>query len=224
MSAQPTAVVQVALVDDHRMFRKGMLELINDFTGYSVVWEADHGKECTQKLTQQKPPDIIILDISMPIMDGYETAQWIEQRYPEVKILALSMHNDDETITKMLKAGVNGYILKNADPSELKTALKKLQEEEFYYSHRVTEILVKTFHRKKEVVVELSEREIEFLKLACTELPYKSFAPILNEQKKFKVNARVIEDIREKLFKKLQVTSRMGLMRYAIKHGIYKIE
>ncbi len=215
---QTADITKVVLIDDHRLFRKGMVELINGFSSYTVIWEGENGKELTQKISPQNLPDIVLLDISMPIMDGFETAQWLEQRYPEVKILALSMHNDDETIMKMLKSGVNGYVLKNADPAELRMALKKLQEEGSYYSNRVTEILVKNFHKKKEVEVELSEREIEFLKLACTELPYKSFAPIL------KVHPRVVEAIREALFKKLNVLTRVGLVLYAIKHGIFKVE
>ncbi|QHT66112.1 response regulator transcription factor [Rhodocytophaga rosea] len=211
-------ITKVALVDDHRLFRKGMLELINEFPGFTVAWEAENGKEFTQNIMPQNLPDLVLLDISMPVMDGFETAQWMEQRYPDIKILALSMHNDDETIMKMLRSGVNGYVLKNADPSELQAALNAIVKEGSYYSNRVTEILVKNFNKKKEVKVELSEREIEFLKLACTELPYKSFSPIL------KVHPRVVEAIRENLFRKLQVLTRVGLVLYAIKHSIFKVE
>jgi DNA-binding NarL/FixJ family response regulator len=210
--------IQVVLVDDHKLFRKGMLELVNGFSGYEVVWEAENGKEFTQKISPQNLPDIVLLDISMPIMDGYETARWLEQRFPEVKILALSMHNDDETIMKMLKCGVNGYVLKNADPSELKTALKTLVQEGSYYTNRVAEIMIKNIKAPKNAKVELTDREIEFLKLACTELPYKSFSPLL------KINSRLVEDTRDKLFKKLEVVSRVGLVIYAIKHNIFKVE
>jgi len=213
-----TETIKVALVDDHKLFRKGMLELINDFSGYTVLWEAENGKDFTQKISPQNLPDVVLLDISMPIMDGYETARWLEQRYPEVKILALSMHNDDESILKMLKSGVNGYILKNADPSELEQALKTLTQKGSYFSGRVTEILVRSLHQPKPPEVDLNDREKEFLKLACTELPYKSFAPILE------VHPRTVEAIRETLFRKLEVVSRVGLVIYAIKHGIFTIE
>ena len=215
---QITTTNKVALVDDHKLFRKGMLELINGFTGFEVVWEAENGKDFTQKISVQNLPDVVLLDISMPVMDGYETARWLEQRFPEVKILALSMHNDDETILKMLKSGVNGYVLKNADPSELKTALKTLVQEGSYYDPRVTQILVKNINAPKKAKIELTDRETEFLKLACTELPYKSFAPLL------KINPRLVEDTREKLFRKLEVVTRVGLVLYAIKHGIFKVE
>lgn len=215
---QTADTTKVALVDDHKLFRKGMLELINGFTGFEVVWEAENGKDFTQKIAPQNLPDVVLLDISMPVMDGYETARWLEQRFPEVKILALSMHNDDETIMKMLKSGVNGYVLKNADPAELKIALKTLVQEGSYYDHRVTDILVKNINAPKKTNIELNDREIEFLKLACTELPYKSFAPLL------KINPRLVEDTREKLFRKLEVVTRVGLVLYAIKHGIFKVE
>lgn len=213
-----SSITKVALVDDHKLFRKGMMELINDFDGYKVVWEAENGKEFTSRISPQNLPDIVLLDISMPIMDGFETAKWMEQRFPEVKILALSMHDDDETIMKMLQSGVNGYVLKNTDPAEVNAALKALKEKGSYYSNKVMEVLVKGLNKPKIPQVELSDREIEFLKLACTELPYKSFAPLL------KVNPRTVEDCRDKLFKKLEVVSRVGLVLYAIRHKISKIE
>jgi len=214
----PTEKIKVALVDDHKLFRKGMLELINDFSGYTVLWEAENGKDFTLKISPQNLPDVVLLDISMPVMDGFETARWLEQRYPEIKILALSMHNDDETIMKMLKSGVNGYILKNADPAELEQALKTLIQKGSYFTNRVTEILVRSLHQPKPPKVEITDREKEFLKLACTELPYKSFAPILE------VHPRTVEAIRETMFRKLEVVSRVGLVIYAIKHSIFKIE
>jgi DNA-binding NarL/FixJ family response regulator len=218
---QPSGPIQVVLVDDHRLFRKGVVELINGFAGYTVAWEAENGKDFIDRLSPQQLPDIVLLDITMPIMDGFQTARWMEQRYPNVKILALSMFNDDETIMKMLIAGVNGYILKNAEPSELRAALKALETGDSYFSSQVTGVLVANLHahhgKPRSEEVKLTEREMEFLRLACTELPYKSFTPFLN------VSVRVVESIRADLFKKLKISSRVGLVIYAIKHGIYKI-
>jgi DNA-binding NarL/FixJ family response regulator len=209
---------RIVIVDDHKLFRKGMLELVNGFAGYSVIWEAENGKDFTQKLSSANVPDIVLLDISMPVMDGFQTAEWLADHYPDVKTLALSMHNDDESIMKMLKAGVNGYILKNTDPAELKVAFNTLETEGTYYTGRIASLAIKSLSRKNSIRPDLQEREIEFLKLACTELPYKSFAPFL------KVHPRVVESIRETLFRKLEVESRVGLVKYAIKHGIYVIE
>jgi len=215
---QPTTTTKVALVDDHKLFRKGMLELINGFSGYTVILEADNGRDFTRKLFPEKVPDIVLLDISMPVMDGYETARWLQEHHPSVKIIALSMSDDDETVLQMLKCGVDGYVLKNADPSELRMALEALEAEGSYYASGVNEVLKRDLRGNKQPYIALTEREVAFLRLACTELPYKSFAPLLQ------VSARVVESTRETLFRKLEVVSRTGLVIYAIKHGIYKIE
>ncbi|HEY4651336.1 MAG TPA: response regulator transcription factor [Pontibacter sp.] len=215
----PSSKTRVALVDDHKLFRKGIQELINGFSGYTVSLEAENGKDFIQKLFPENIPDIVLLDISMPVMDGFETARWLQANYPAVKILSLSMSNDDETVLRMLKCGVDGYVLKNADPSELRMALEAMEVAGSYYSGSVSEILKRDLTSKKQQQeVELTEREIEFLRLACTELPYKSFSPFL------KVSSRVVESIRENLFRKLDVASRVGLVIYAIKKGIYKVE
>jgi len=211
-------VTKVALVDDHKLFRKGLLELVNGFSGYTVILEAENGRDLIGKLFPEKIPGIILLDISMPVMDGFETARWLQQHHPQVKILALSMSNDEETVLQMLKCGVDGYVLKNADPSELRMALEALEADGSYYSSNISEILRKGLTEPKQPEAELSEREIEFLKLACTELPYKSFSPFL------KVSPRIVESTRETLFKKLEVASRVGLVIYAIRNGIYRIE
>jgi len=214
---QPTTT-KVALVDDHKLFRKGMLELVNGFSGYHVSLEAENGRDFIQKLFPENIPDIVLLDISMPVMDGYETARWLQNHHPDVKILALSMSDDDDTVLRMLQCGVDGYVLKNADPSELRMALDAMEVNGSYYSSSVSEILKRDLTTKKQPEPALSEREIAFLRLACTELPYKSFAPFLQ------VSPRVVEATRENLFKKLEVVSRTGLVVYAIKNGIFKIE
>ncbi|PRY09837.1 LuxR family two component transcriptional regulator [Pontibacter ummariensis] len=215
---QTISTTKVALVDDHKLFRKGIMELINGFSGYSVTLEAENGKDFIRKLFPENIPSIVLLDISMPVMDGFETAKWLQENHPDVKILALSMSNDEETVLRMLKCGVDGYILKNADPSELRMALDALETNGSYYSNSISDILKRDLKGNKQGIVHLTDREIEFLKLACTELPYKSFAPIMN------VSKRVVESTREILFKKLEVVSRIGLVTYAIKYGIVKLD
>lgn len=214
----PTGTTKIALVDDHKLFRKGLLELINGFSGYTVSLEAENGKDFIRKLFPEKVPDIVLLDISMPVMDGFDTAVWLQEHHPGVKILALSMSNDDETVLRMLKCGVDGYVLKNVDPAELRMALDAMEINGSYYSSSVSDILKRDLKTTKQPETELTEREVEFLKLVCTELPYKSMAPFLH------VSPRVVESTREALFKKLEVVSRTGLVLYAIKNGIHKIE
>lgn len=211
------ATSTIVLVDDHQLFRKGIIELIDGFSKFQVLWEAENGKDFTQKIQSGQVPDIVILDITMPVMDGYETAQWINKTFPQIKMLALSMHNDEETIFKMLQVGIDGYILKNSEPAELNMALNSLASGESYYSNRVTATLMNKMKSKTKPVVELTLRETEFLKLVCSELPYKAFGPILG------IHGRVVEATRETLFRKLEVTTRVGLVIYAIKNKIYVI-
>ncbi|QDK82626.1 response regulator transcription factor [Spirosoma sp. KCTC 42546] len=212
-----TKVTSIVLVDDHILFRKGLIELINDFPDYRVIWEADNGQDFIRQFSMNEIPEIILLDINMPIMDGYETANWIHKNQPNIKILTLSMHNDEETVLKMLKSGIDGYILKNSDPDELRRALETINQGGTFYTNCVTEALLKSLYKNKKVDVALTSREVEFLKLACTELPYKSFSPLLN------IHPRMVEATREILFRKLEVTTRVGLVIYAIKHGLFKL-
>ncbi|MFA1770731.1 response regulator [Rufibacter glacialis] len=217
MMLSPTPT-KVALVDDHKLFRKGLQELINGFSGYTVWLEAENGKDFIRKLLPESLPAIVVLDISMPVMDGFETARWLQEHYPEVRILALSMSKDDETVLRMLKCGVDGYVLKNADPSELRMALEALESNGSYYASSVGEILKRDLKGTHQTEVELTPREMDFLKLVCQELPYKSMAPVLN------ISDRAVEATRESLFRKLGAVSKVGLVLYAIKHGIYKVE
>jgi two-component system invasion response regulator UvrY len=220
---QSPGIIRVALVDDHNLFRKGIAELINGFTGYSVQWEASHGGELIDKLAPNDSPDIVLLDVNMPEMNGYETALWLKQHHPTTLILALSMYDTEEAIIRMLKSGARGYLLKDAEPAELKAALHNLATKGFYYSDLVSGTLVSSIHKgeqgsKAQAGIELlNDREVQFLKLACTELTYKEIADQMC------LAARTIDGYREALFEKLEVKSRVGLVVYAIKHGIVSV-
>ncbi len=194
-----------------------MLELITGFSGYCVSLEADHGRDLINKLAFVEAPDIVLLDIGMPVMNGFETAAWLQENHPSVKILALTMSNEEDTVLRMIKSGVDGYILKNADPYELRMALEALEANGSYYTGGISEILKKDLVAPANEKLLLTAREVEFLRLACTELPYKSFGPILS------ISDRLVESTREALFKKLEVSSRTGLVVYAIKKGIFKV-
>src|SRR5882672_5837302 len=138
----------VALVDDHVLLRNGLANLIRSFGEYVVLFEAYNGTDFIRQL-QQKPrilPDLVLLDINMPEMDGYETALWLKRNHPEIKILALSMYDTDNSIIRMLKNGAKGYILKDSDPAELKMALESVIRKGFYYSETVTGKLIHTLN------------------------------------------------------------------------------
>lgn len=215
--------IKVVMVDDHKLFRKGMVGLMNDFANCRVLYEANNGEEFIRQISSGVRPDIVILDINMPVMDGFETAIWLKKNFPKVKILALTMKDTEESIIKMIRAGANGYILKDAEPSELQFALNELMKKEFYYSDMVNGVLLNNLNNKSEARInnkefkELNEREIEFLKLASTELTYKEIAD------KMFIAPRTVDRYREVLFEKLDVKNRVGLVLYAIKHNIVKV-
>jgi DNA-binding NarL/FixJ family response regulator len=208
----------IALVDDHVLLRAGLAGMLKE-SGYTVLFEADNGKDFMEKLKKGSEPAIVLLDINMPVMDGYTTAAWIKNNYPEIKVLALSMYDDEGAIIKMLKNGARGYILKDSHPSELKAAIDSLASKGFYYSEMVTGRLMRTIMDDdgKAVDESLTEREIEFLKLSATELTYKEIAEKMN------LSPRTIDGYRDAIFEKLNIKSRVGLVLYAIKNGIVKV-
>jgi len=204
--------INVVLVDDHKLFRAGIAGLVNDFAGYTVKWEADNGKDFIQKISHQIKPDIVLLDIEMKVMGGFETAQWIRHHYPEIKILVLTAHKERYLIMKMIMADVAGIILKEAAALELLMALEAIEKFGGYFPKWVTNII------KSWPDVKLSDKEVKFLQLACTELPQKAFGSELG------MTSRNVEAMRDSLFRKLEVVTRVGLVLYAIKNGIFTFE
>jgi DNA-binding NarL/FixJ family response regulator len=218
----PVKDFDVVLVDDHVLLRNGLAKLVDSFGGYHVIFEADNGKDFTEKIGLHSMPDIVLLDINMPEMDGYDTALWLRRNFPLVKILALSMYDNENAIIRMFKAGAKGYILKDCEPSELRAALDGVMHKGFYYSELVTGRLIHTINKMDEDhpaagLTQLSEREIEFLKLACSELTYKEIA------EKMFLSPRTIDGYRDALFDKLNIKTRVGLVMYAIKNGIFSL-
>lgn len=211
--------IRIALVDDHTLFRKGMAELINSFNGYKVVAEADNGKQFIRSFNGRERPDIVLLDINMPEMNGYETASWLKDNWPQVKVLALSMYDMEESIIKMLKAGAKGYLLKDAEPAELLTSLNEVSKNNFYHSELVNGVLLKSLNPSDRDAgsAKLNDREMQFLKLACTEMTYKEIADQMC------LSPRTIDGYREALFEKLHVRSRVGLVMFAIREGMVEV-
>jgi len=212
----------IALADDHVLLRNGLADLLTK-QGYNVLFQANNGEEFLDKLKINPDPDIVLLDINMPQKDGYDTALWLKRNKPDIKILALSMYDDENAIIRMLKNGAKGYILKDAEPAELKAAIESVLTKGFHFSEMVTGKLIHSINtideedNETKSTLGLNEREITFLKLAATELTYKEIAEQMH------LSPRTIDGYRDALFEKLDIKSRVGLVLFAIKNGIVTI-
>lgn len=209
-------MIKIALIDDHVILRKSLAVLIGMFKDFEIVMQADNGLDFINQLTPKQLPDIAVLDITMPVMDGVETARWLKQNHPQVKVLALSMLKNDLIIIRMLKNGAGGYILKDCEPAELRAALHNVYEKGYYYNEWVTPGM-----RNREAFdfpqKMLNEQELVFMRWACTEKSHKQIAD------EMKVSPRTIDGYRDSLFKKLNMNSRVGIVIYAIKNNIVQI-
>lgn len=221
MNTKTNKKTQVAIIDDHILLRTALARLVNSFEGYTVLLEADNGKDLRARILQHQVPEIVLLDVNMPEMDGFETTQWLHKNYPHIKVLVLSMLSDERTIIKMFRLGAKGYLLKNTDHEELKTALDSVMNKNVYLSEYVSDKLVSGLHKDADKdnsqPVLLNEKEKEFLRWTCTELSYKEIA------EKMFLSPRTIDDYRQSLFNKLKVHSRVGMVMYAIKNGIAEV-
>lgn len=211
----------IAVVDDHLLFAKSLTSLIESFKDYKVSFHATNGRHFVECIEQYGAPDIVLLDINMPIMSGIETMEWLNDNFPEQKALALSMDDSEETIIKMLRLGAKGYLLKDIHPKIFESALNDVIFKGFYYSDKITNKLLDTIDRKEkgdaDDGIKLKDREIEFLKLACTEMTYKEIAMEMF------LSPKTVDGYRESLFDKLEVKSRIGLVLYGIKHKYIEV-
>jgi len=163
-------------------------------------------------------PNLLLLDINMPVMNGYETVKWLTQTHPEIKVLALSVEDDERVILKMIREGAKGYFLKDIHPTELEEALHIVIEKGYYYSEKVASSMVNALNPdKNNVVIKLKENELTFLQLACSEMTYKEIANMMN------LSPKTIDGYRQELFNKLRIKNRVGLVIYALKNNIIEL-
>ena len=210
---------KIILADDHVLLRDALVSLIDTFDEFKVVDVAGNGKEMVQAIEKGSRPDLVILDLNMPLMDGYESARWLQKTHPSVKILILTMFDSEIALIRLLKVGVRGFLKKDIHPIELKKALLAVAENGYYYSHNTTGKLASFFHKthsKQSSIGKalLNETEIEFLKLASHDISYKEIAATMH------LTPRSVDGYRDALFEKLDVKSRVGLAIYAVKNGI----
>ena len=214
-------LIKVAMADDHILLRNALAALINNSGECSVIFECSNGNDLINKIKTGTPPDVVILDLNMPEMDGHQTALYLQKNHPEIKILMLTMYDSELALIRLLKAGVKGFMKKDIHPTELMHAIQSVHTQGYYYSAQTSSKLASLFRDETSAQsidkILLSEIELEFLKHVCSELTYKEIAVQL------KMNPRAIDGMRDNLFTKLDVKSRVGLAMYAIKHGIVAV-
>ncbi len=215
--------IKIALVDDHTLFRKALAGLIESDDKYEILFEAESGNQLFDLIDAKGEPDIVLLDVNMPGQDGYTVAGKLRKNNPTVRIIAVTMNDDEPAIIKMIKLGARGYVLKDSEPEELLTALEDVHTKGYYYSDYVSKTMANSinYHTKwdKEAstIEKLTQREISFLELVCHDYSYKDIAERMN------VSVRTVDGYRDSLFQKINVRTRVGLVIFAIKNGIVKI-
>ncbi len=214
-----TQPYKLILADDHILLRDALADLIDSFKEFTVLAKAADGSEVIQEIKNGFNPDIVLMDLNMPNMDGYETAKWLAEHLPKIKIVVLTMFDSEIALIRLLQTGVKGFLKKDIHPSELRDALLTVAAGDYYYSYHAAVNLASVFRKKSTTPFALekallNEKEIEFLKLVCTDMTYKEIALLM------KMTPRNIDAYRDLLFVKLDVKSRVGLAIYAIKHGL----
>ncbi len=213
--------LKVYMADDHTLFRKAMVNLIRGFENVDDVKDAENGKELLT-LMKYQTPDVAIVDLQMPVMDGAETCENILQKYPDVKIIILTMHDSERYILHMMEMGVHAFLLKNTEPDELEEAINAVVEKDFYHNHLVASVLRKnvkerkTGHRPVFSATELSEREKEIVMLVCQELTIKEIG------QKLSLSENTVRNHRVNIMEKVGVNNMVGLVKYAYDSGLVK--
>ncbi len=211
--------IDIGLVDDHQLFLKSLTLLLKSFEGFEVVVEACNGKDLQEKLKISSAlPHIMLIDVEMPVMNGVETAKWLHQAHPTIKLVALSMNDKEQTVIDMIKAGCCSYLLKDIHPDELEHGLKEIFVKNYYNSGlKDANLMQVLLSNQTEAVFQISEQEREFLQLATSDLTYKQIADAMN------LSERTIDGYRQSLFSKLHAQSRTGMVLEAIRRGLVKV-
>lgn len=207
----------VVICEDHTLLSQAIAGIVEGFENFEVLYLCKNGAELIEKLTlENRKPEIVLMDVNMPIMNGIETTKWLNDNYPDINVLALTVEEDENTILRMIRAGAKGYLLKDVDKKTLEKALHRIIETGFFHSNTVADVLMNSFTgRSFNTAANLKEQEVEFLKLLCTEFTYREIAELM------KLSPKTIDGYRDSLFIKLDVKNRIGLVLYAVKHKIF---
>ena len=212
-------VVKVAIADDHQIFRKGVILSMRQYTNIKFVLEADNGEELIKGIPEASP-EIILMDLRMPVKDGIETTKYVNKHFPDIRIIILTMYEDERFVGHLMESGANGYLLKSTEPSEIKKAISDVMRTGFYLNNFVNKILIKKNYAKQkfnpnlnnEVVI--SDREKEVLTLVCMEFTASEIA------QKMEISPRTVEAIKDRLMERFGVKNSVGLVFYAMKNSL----
>ena len=211
--------IKVAIADDYRIYREGLKVSLSQDDKLDMIFEVDNGEDLLKNIESNKP-DVIIMDLKMPIMDGMEATQQLRKKYQDIKVVVVSMYDDDKFIIHLMEIGANGYLFKNAEPDEIRKAIHSVYENGYYFNDIVNKALLKKLVLKGNIKpsfnqnVELTERELQVLKLICEE---KTAAEI---GKEIFLSPRSVEGIRQRLIEKIGVRNTAGLVMFAAKNGM----
>ena len=211
--------INVAIADDHKIFRKGVILSLRPFTNIKFIFEAENGVELLEGLTKEQP-DIVLMDLRMPQKDGIETTKAISKLYPNIKVIVLSMYEDERFVFHLMENGANGYLLKNAEPQEIRRAIIDVYEKGFYLNNFVNRILLKRSHARQKVIpslnseITLSEKEKDVLRFICMEFTASEIA------QKMEISARTVEAIKDRLMDRFGSKNTAGLVFFAVKNHL----
>jgi two-component system invasion response regulator UvrY len=219
--------VKLALVDDHNLFRKGLITLIglaDKHEQYMIVFEAESGEAMMNKLDKKMLPDIILMDIDMPDMNGYDAVAWLKQHYPEIAVLVVSMVETEEAVVRMVRMGVRGYLSKDIEVEDIYHALREIREKGRYFTDFLTGKLIDAVNNDGEeddnsnpIWSQLAEHERQFISLACTDMTYEEVA------KKMFVSPKTVDGYRHSIFTRFKIKNRVGLVLFAIRNKLVEI-
>jgi DNA-binding NarL/FixJ family response regulator len=212
-------IIKVAIADDHQIFRRGVILSLRPYHNIKFVLEAENGEELIQGVESAKP-DIILMDLKMPVKDGIETTKYLNKHYPAIRILILTMYEDERFVGHLMDSGANGYLLKSTDPEEIKRAITDVMRTGFYLNNFVNRVLIKKNYAKQkfnpnlssEVII--SEREKEVLSLVCMEYTAQEIA------QKMEISSRTVEAIKDRLMERFGVKNSVGLVFFAMKNSL----
>ncbi|MCW3111130.1 MAG: DNA-binding response regulator [Segetibacter sp.] len=211
--------IRVAIADDHKIFRKGVILSLRHYSNLKFVLEAENGQQLLEGIEEAKP-DVILMDLRMPVKDGIETTKYISVHYPDIFILVLTMHEEEKFVIHLMENGANGYLLKSTDPVEIKKAITDVVEKGYYLNNFVNRILLKKSQAKNKPVpslkkeIEVSEREKEVLKFICLEFTSQEIG------EKMSISARTVESIKERLMERFGLKNTAGLVFFAVKNNL----